>query len=94
MCPKCDSYNVDYLTRVIGYLKRVSNFSNCPFRCEGCHSPELQEDLGEGFTAEKLIELIDRNQGITCVYFMGGDRSLADLKTLSRVVSERSIKYA
>jgi len=27
ICPKCDSHNVDYLTRVIGYLKRVSNFS-------------------------------------------------------------------
>lgn len=26
-CPKCGSSNVDYLTRVIGYLKRVSNFS-------------------------------------------------------------------
>ncbi len=26
-CPKCGSENVDYLTRVIGYMKRVSNFS-------------------------------------------------------------------
>ena len=26
-CPKCHSKNVDYLTRVIGYMKRVSNFS-------------------------------------------------------------------
>lgn len=26
-CPKCDSENLDYLTRVIGYLKRVSTFS-------------------------------------------------------------------
>lgn len=26
-CPHCHSHNVDYLTRVIGYLKRVSNFS-------------------------------------------------------------------
>lgn len=26
-CPVCGSENVDYLTRVIGYLKRVSNFS-------------------------------------------------------------------
>ncbi len=27
-CPHCHSKNVDYLTRVIGYLKRVSNFSS------------------------------------------------------------------
>ncbi len=26
-CPVCHSDNVDYLTRIIGYLKRVSNFS-------------------------------------------------------------------
>ena len=26
-CPKCHSKNVDYLTRVIGYMKRVSSFS-------------------------------------------------------------------
>lgn len=26
-CPKCGSKNLDYLTRIIGYLKRVSSFS-------------------------------------------------------------------
>lgn len=26
-CPKCNSKNLDYLTRIIGYLKRVSSFS-------------------------------------------------------------------
>lgn len=26
-CPHCHSKNVDYMTRIIGYLKRVSNFS-------------------------------------------------------------------
>ncbi|MCK9163846.1 MAG: anaerobic ribonucleoside-triphosphate reductase [Bacteroidales bacterium] len=26
-CPKCKSQDVDYLTRVIGYMKRISNFS-------------------------------------------------------------------
>lgn len=26
-CPKCESENIDYLTRIIGYMKRVSNFS-------------------------------------------------------------------
>lgn len=27
-CSKCDSNNIDYATRIIGYLKRVSNFSS------------------------------------------------------------------
>lgn len=26
-CPKCHGHNLDYATRIIGYLKRVSNFS-------------------------------------------------------------------
>ncbi len=27
LCPECQSKNLDYLTRIIGYMKRVSNFS-------------------------------------------------------------------
>ncbi len=26
-CPHCESNNIDYMTRIIGYMKRVSNFS-------------------------------------------------------------------
>ena len=26
-CPKCGSENLDYITRVIGYMKRISSFS-------------------------------------------------------------------
>jgi len=70
------------------------NLSNCPFRCKGCHSPELQENLGNLLTAEKVVELIAQNLGITCVCFMGGDQNLAELKELSRVVSEHAIKRA
>ncbi|MFR9603638.1 MAG: anaerobic ribonucleoside-triphosphate reductase [Rikenellaceae bacterium] len=27
-CPKCNSENIDFMTRIIGYMKRVSNFSS------------------------------------------------------------------
>lgn len=27
VCPECGSKNIDYATRIVGYLKRVSNFS-------------------------------------------------------------------
>lgn len=33
-CPKCGSENLDYLTRIIGYLKRVSSFSEARQREE------------------------------------------------------------
>lgn len=27
MCPKCGSHNIDYISRIIGYLKRISSFN-------------------------------------------------------------------
>lgn len=47
--------------------------SNCPFRCEGCHSPELRTDCGREI-AELLHEKIPKYKDfITCVLFLGGD---------------------
>ena len=34
-CEKCGSENVDYMTRIIGYLKRVSKFSEARIKEEG-----------------------------------------------------------
>ena len=47
--------------------------SNCPFRCEGCHSPFLQKDVGTELTLEILKELIEDNDGISCILFSGGN---------------------
>ncbi|MEG2282023.1 MAG: anaerobic ribonucleoside-triphosphate reductase activating protein, partial [Rikenellaceae bacterium] len=50
------------------------NLSNCPNRCLGCHSPYLQQDIGEPLSEEVLSKLIDKyGSAITCVCFMGGD---------------------
>lgn len=43
-CPCCGSTNVDYLTRVIGYLKRVSNFSEVRQREASKRAYERLED--------------------------------------------------
>lgn len=48
------------------------NISNCPFRCEGCHSPHLRDDIGEELDYHKLLELTDKYPDITCICFMGG----------------------
>ena len=52
------------------------NVSNCPYRCDECHSPELQGDNGLPLTIEALDGLITfyNLQGkvpITCICFMG-----------------------
>lgn len=49
------------------------NITNCPCHCKGCHSKFLWEDIGTELTFEELDRLIERNDGITCVCFMGGD---------------------
>ena len=48
------------------------NITNCPFHCEGCHSPELWKDNGIILNQNELARLIGENKGITCVGFMGG----------------------
>jgi anaerobic ribonucleoside-triphosphate reductase activating protein len=55
------------------------NISNCPHRCGNCHSPHLQEDVGEELTQEVLDKLVDNNKGITCVCFMGEGGSILEI---------------
>ena len=43
-CPECGSKNVDYLTRVIGYLKRVSSFAE-PRQVEAEHRFYAKKDV-------------------------------------------------
>ena len=65
--------------------------TNCPGHCEGCHSPWLREDIGEELTPERLNELIDKNDGITCVCFMGEGNDKEGLLKLARVVRDRHL---
>ena len=64
--------------------------TNCPGHCDGCHSPWLREDIGEELTPEILNELIDKNQGITCVCFMGEGKDPETLKKLAFGIKLRS----
>ena len=71
------------------------NISNCPHHCPGCHSPYLRENIGEELYGEGLIDLIEKNNGITCVLFMGEGRdedALFKLIDLLRRFYGKSIK--
>jgi len=72
------------------------NITNCPNRCEGCHSPILREDIGEVLTKEEMSKLLLRygNQ-ITCVCIMGGDSDISDIIEIASFVkswNEKKIK--
>lgn len=50
------------------------NLSGCPYRCKGCHSPQLQENIGEELNEAALSRLLQTyGKTITCLCFMGGD---------------------
>lgn len=74
------------------------NISNCPYSCKGCHSPELQQDIGEHLTKDELARLIQKEKIgdkylISCVLFMGGDQHI-ELLDLLKVVKEFDLKAA
>lgn len=68
------------------------NISNCPHHCKGCHSPYLQQDIGDELTPEILDELIKKNEGITCVCFMGEGNDLDGIFNLAKTVSKNNLK--
>ncbi|RHJ81886.1 anaerobic ribonucleoside-triphosphate reductase activating protein [Parabacteroides sp. AM08-6] len=68
------------------------NLSNCPNRCKGCHSPHLMEDVGEPLTEESLSLLLRKyGKAITCICFMGGDASPAEIEHLAEYLYRQSI---
>ena len=68
------------------------NITNCPCKCPGCHSKFLWGDIGTELTFEELERLIIRNNGITCVCFMGGDSEPEYINRLAKMLSSNE-KY-
>ena len=66
------------------------NISNCPIHCKGCHSPHLWSNIGKELDDEALLDLIDANDGITCIAFMGGDADADTVMDLARWVKENT----
>lgn len=63
--------------------------SGCPIHCPECHSKYLWEDIGEPLNKESLLELIDKNSGITCVCLMGGDQAVNSINWLAKCIKEK-----
>lgn len=68
------------------------NISNCPCHCKSCHSAYLAEDIGECLKMSTLLHLCDKNKGITCVSFMGGDSEPEGVNFLASVIKRRKPK--
>ncbi len=64
------------------------NISGCPCACEGCHSSYLAEDIGEELNEEALTKMVGRNDNISCISFMGGDREPYEVSRLAKFVKD------
>jgi ribonucleoside-triphosphate reductase len=54
-CPKCQSQNLDYLTRIIGYMKRISNFSYPRQQEAACRHYTILENTEQSKIKKKPI---------------------------------------
>ena len=83
---KVASYDVVF-QEIPGEVTLALNLSNCPCHCPGCHSPHLEEDIGEVLDEELLDGLIAKYAGlITCVAFMGGDAEPSEVARLAEYI--------
>ena len=68
--------------------------TNCPHKCVGCHSPQLQENIGNILNSRTIDWLIDQNKFITCFCFMGGDADHTEVARLADYIRSKNIKTA
>ena len=91
---KIASYDIVFQD-VPGEVTLSLNLSQCPNCCHGCHSPQLQEDIGYILDDDMLADLLDRyGRDVTCVCFMGGDREPAEVMRLAGLVKKAGLKTA
>lgn len=89
-------YTGAYITfqEVPDEVSLVLTISNCPGRCEGCHSPWLREDIGDDLEKD-LPNLLEKyGDGITCVCFMGEGNDVEALRRCGNSVSLMGLKWA
>ena len=64
------------------------NITNCPYHCVGCHSPDLQKDIGDALEKD-IRSIVDRYiNGITCVCFMGEGNDIDALEKCMLIISQ------
>lgn len=69
-------------------ISLVFNISGCPFRCDGCHSPFLQEYIGNDLL-DDIRHVIDKYKDyVSCICFMGGDQNKNDLIKALKICRE------
>lgn len=78
------------MTELPDEITLAISISGCKIRCPGCHSKFLWDNMGLDLTLKRLKELIDENEGITAVCFMGGEHDLDYLFKLCKFIKDKT----
>lgn len=87
-----------YLGYAIGFqevpneISLIFNISNCPYKCNGCHSKYLWENKGNILSNDFESIFNYYKEYITCVCIMGGDWNYIDILTISNICHKNKIK--
>ncbi len=81
-------YNYDIVfAEIPDEVSLAINISNCPNRCEDCHSLWLWKDMGQELSENNLSLLVKEYiDSITCIVFMGGDNEPKSVNNLAKFV--------
>lgn len=63
--------------------------TNCPHRCENCHSSHLQADIGYPLTNSVLDQAFN-TKGVSNILLMGGDADHQDIKRIAEYIHKNS----
>ena len=63
------------------------NITGCKNGCKNCHSSYLAQDIGTELTFNEVRKLINKNSGISCIAFMGGDSEPKRIDALASFVT-------
>lgn len=75
------------------HVSLAFQITQCPNKCNGCHSPELREDIGEEINTTKFNYILDKYDGlIDNVIFFGGDHLVDEMKELLVCAHMRGLK--
>lgn len=74
-------------TEIPGEITLEFGISNCPFKCEGCHSPFLQSDVGKPLSYEIIVKYLkEYYPAVSCLLISGGDSDPRAVQVLLKII--------
>ena len=89
----CQGYTVSF-QEVPDEVSLVFLVGDCPYRCPGCHSPDMQKAEGNDLESSLINVFQQYADTVTCVCFMGAGQDEEALLRCANIVKLFSLKTA